>query len=170
MVFTWGIIIILALGVISGYQRGFVSVVMSLLAYIVAWLIATIFSQTLAEFLFHAFTSSSSVAVPIPRMLSGVVFLVLFSISYSVVRRIGRDLNLITRLPVIHSVNALVGAAINFIVRYLLLFLVLNILLLFPNQWIQTQYQTSPVAQNIVKNTPVMSKQLLQSWQQHHGD
>lgn len=170
MVFTWGIIIILALGLISGYQRGFVSVVMSLLAYIVAWLIATIFSQTLAEFLFHAFTSSNSSAVPIPRMLSGVVFFVLFSVAYSVVRRVGRDLNLITRLPLIHSVNALVGAALNFIVRYLLIFLVLNLLLLFPNQWIHVQYQNSPVAQNIVKKTPVMSKQLISSWQQHQDN
>ncbi|GAX08890.1 colicin V production protein [Secundilactobacillus silagincola] len=169
MIFTWGIIIILALGLISGYQRGFVAVVISLLAYIVAWVVATIFSQTLANFLFHAFTSSNSVTVPVPRMLSGLVFFVLFSFAYSVIRRIGRDLNLITRLPLIHSVNALIGAALNFIVRYLLIFLVLNILLLFPNEWIQSQYQASPVAQNIVKNTPVMSKQLIQSWQQHHG-
>lgn len=170
MIFTWGIIIILALGLISGYQRGFVSVVMSLLAYVVAWIIATVFSQTLAEFLFHAFTSANSAAVPIPRMLSGIVFLVLFSLSYSVVRHIGRDLNLITRLPVIHSFNALIGAALNFVVRYLLIFLVLNILLLFPNQWVRSQYQASPVSQNIVKNTPVMSKQLIQSWQQHHDE
>ncbi|GAX01022.1 CvpA family protein [Secundilactobacillus silagei] len=168
MVFTWGIIIILALGLISGYRRGFVSVLMSLIAYILAWIVAAIFSQTLAQFLFHTFTSVNT-AVPMPRMLSGIVFTVLFGLTYSVIRHLGRDLNLITRLPVIHTVNALAGAAINFIVRYLLLFLVLNILLLFPNQWIQTQYQTSPVAQKIVKKTPVMSKQLIRTWQQHNN-
>ncbi|MCH5462120.1 CvpA family protein [Lactobacillus sp. LC28-10] len=168
MVFTWGIIIILALGLISGYRRGFVSVVMSLLAYIVAWLIATIFSQTLAEFLFQSVTSTNSSAIATPRMLSGVVFFILFGLAYSIVRHIGRKLNLITRLPLIHSVNALVGAALNFIVRYLLIFLVLNLLLLFSNQWIKTQYQNSPIAQDIVKNTPVMSKQLIQSWQQNN--
>ncbi|GAX00350.1 CvpA family protein [Secundilactobacillus mixtipabuli] len=170
MIFSWGIIIILALGLMSGYRRGFVSVVMSLLAYIIAWLIATIFSQALAEFLFHAFTSSNSAMIPIPRMLSGGVFFVLFGLAYSIVRRIGRDMNMITRLPVIHSVNALVGAFLNFIVRYLLIFLVLNLLLLFPNQWIQTQYQDSPIAQNIVKNTPVMSKEFIQMWQSHQTE
>ncbi|WP_369404686.1 CvpA family protein [Secundilactobacillus odoratitofui] len=81
------------------------------------------------------------------------------------VRHVGRDLNLITRLPLIHSVNALLGAATSFIVRYLLIFLILNILLLFPSQWVQQQYQVSSIAQSIVKKTPVMSKQLMKQWQ-----
>lgn len=165
MIFTWGIIIILALGLISGYRSGFVTVVMSLLAYIIAWLLATVFSQKLAEILFSTFTSVNTSTVAMPRMLTGTVFFVLFSICYTLVRHVGRDLNLITRLPLIHSVNALLGAATSFIVRYLLIFLILNILLLFPSQWVQQQYQVSSIAQSIVKKTPVMSKQLMKQWQ-----
>ncbi|WP_173021248.1 CvpA family protein [Secundilactobacillus folii] len=166
MIFSIVILIILLLGIISGFRRGFVGVVMSLLAYIIAWIVAALFSQPVAKFLFQAFTSNHNVLVVVPRLLSGIVFFVLFSIAYGIVRRIGRDINMVTKLPVIHSVNALLGAAINLIVRYLLIFLVLNVLILFPSEWIQEQYQASPVAQTMVKKTPIMTKILLRDWQE----
>lgn len=166
MIFTWGIIIILALGLISGYRSGLVSVVFSLLAYILAWLLAMLLSDKLAEVLFNMFTSNTIAhAASTPHILTGSVFFVIFSICYTLIRHVGRDLNIITRLPIIHTANALLGAGVNFIVRYLLIFLILTVLTLFPNTWVQQQYHTSNIAQLIVKQTPVLSKQLLDKWQ-----
>lgn len=165
MIFTWVILILLALGVFSGYRRGFVAVLMSLIAYIVAWLVAMLLSQPVAQFLYQTFSSNHDSTILVPHLLSGLVFLVLFSVVYGIVRRIGRSLNLITKLPVIHLANALLGAAINFVVRYLLIFLTLNILLLFPSEWIHSQYANSQISQSIVKDTPIMSKQIIQNWQ-----
>ncbi|ANZ61662.1 hypothetical protein AYR62_03735 [Secundilactobacillus paracollinoides] len=166
MIYTWVIILILALGLISGYRSGFVTMLVRLVAYAIAWLLTMAFSDKLAQLLYSAVTNGSTAStITVPRAFSGILFFVMFSVIYGIVRRIGSDLNIITRLPLIHQANALLGAAISFIIRYLFIFLVLNVLLLFSTTWTTSQYQNSSLAQTIVKKTPVVSGQLYRQWQ-----
>lgn len=166
MVYTLVIILILALGLISGYRHGFVIMLVRLVAYAIAWLLTMAFSDKIATWLYSAFTNGSTTStVTVPRVFSGVLFFIMFSIIYAIVRRIGRDINMITRLPIIHQANALLGAVISLVIRYLFIFLVLNVLLLVPTTWTTAQYQNSSLAQTIVKKTPVVSEQLYQQWQ-----
>jgi len=71
-------------------------------------------------------------------------------------------------LPVIHQVNSLAGGLINLVIRYVVIFLTLNLLILLPIQGFQNSYQASPVAQWIVKQTPVLSKQVFTWWLTEH--
>lgn len=168
MIFTWLIIIILALGLIQGYHSGFVAVFIHLVAYVLAWIIAMLFANKLADVAYSLYTAkigTGSQFFTVPRALTGTIFFALFSVTYGIIRHIGKDLNMITKLPVVHLTNALLGAATSFLLRYLLIFLLLNVITLFPSTWIQHQYQTSVIAQQMVKQTPLMSKQLYRLWQ-----
>ncbi|KRO04270.1 hypothetical protein IV54_GL001518 [Levilactobacillus paucivorans] len=60
--------------------------------------------------------------------------------------------------------NGLGGGLINLVVRYVVIFLVLNLLILLPMTTFQNSYQASPVAQWIVKETPLLSERLVHWW------
>lgn len=94
----------------------------------------------------------------------------LFGIVWRIVRGLSNLLSPLTRLPIIHQLNSLLGGAADFIIKYLFIFIVLNFLLILPSQSIQDQYQQSPVSQWIVKKTPILSDKMIQIWNQHSSE
>jgi len=167
-----GILLILGFGFHRGYRRGLVLQVLTTVGYLIVWLIARVGARPLAtglgQFVGSLSLNSSASAVTASQsssfFLNGIAFSAILTVGYFVVRRVSYVLNKVTWLPVIHQVNSLAGGLINLVIRYVIIFLILNLLILLPNTSFQQSYHASPVAQWIVKQTPVLSKQVLQWW------
>lgn len=165
MILSVGVIAILILGLVWGFHTGFVLQLITLLVYAFSGLIAIGLSTPTASFLYGLYRAVQPATTTIPRLWIVIAFGVIFIIASLLLWRLGRILNLITKLPVIHFLNGVLGAFVGLVVRYLLVFIILNILILIPSTWIQQQYHASSLSQTIVTQTPVISNQLFNWWQ-----
>lgn len=176
MVLSLIILAILFLGFRRGYRRGLVLQVISTIGYILVWVVARIGAKPLAsgvgQFVGNLSLNSSVSAVTAGEsssfFLNGLAFSAILTVGYFIVHKLAYSLNRVTWLPVIHQVNSLAGGLINLVVRYVVIFLTLNLLILLPIQSFQNNYQASPVAQWIVKQTPVLSKRVFNWWLTEH--
>lgn len=172
MILNIGIGVLLAWGFYRGFHRGLVLQFCLTVGYLVVWLAARFGARPLAEglsqFVGNLSLDSSLSLVTASQsshfFLNGLAFSAILTVGYFLVRRIARGLNRITWLPVIHQVNSLVGGLINVMIRYVIIFLALNLLILLPVTSFQTAYQASDVAQWIVKKTPGLSHQIYDWW------
>ena len=176
VVLSLGILLVLWLGFHRGYRRGLVLQVLLSLGYLVVWLVARVGARPLASGLgqfvgslpLNATVSPVAVSRSSSFFLNGLAFSAILTVGYFVIRRLAYGLNRVTWLPVIHQVNSLAGGFINLAIRYVLIFLILNLLILLPSTSFQHSYQASPVAQWIVKQTPLLSKRVLHWWLVEH--
>lgn len=170
------ILVILIFGFRRGYRRGLVLQVLNTIGYIVVWIAARVFAKPLAtgigQFIGNLSLNSSASAVTAAQsssfFLNGLAFSAILTVGFFIVHRIAYGVNKVTWLPVIHQVNSLAGGFINLVIRYVVIFLILNLMILLPVKGFQDSYQTSPVAQWIVKQTPVLSKQVYSWWLIEH--
>jgi len=168
-----GIILVLAWGFWRGYRRGLVLQALTTIGYLAVWLIARVVAQPLASGISGMFSggtqlnqSAGTVAANDAGafFLNGLVFSSILTIGYFIVRHFARRVNRITRIPVLHQVNALLGGTINLVIRYVVVFIILNLLILLPIDSFQRRYDTAPVAQWIVKKTPGLSTEIHHWW------
>ena len=176
MVLSLLILAILVLGFRRGYRRGLVLQLIKTVGYLIVWVIARFGAKPLAagigQFIGKVSLNSSVSAVTASQsssfFLNGLAFSAILTVGYFIVRRVAYGINKVTWLPVIHQVTSLAGGLINLVIRYVVIFLTLNLLILLPNTSFQTSYQQSPVAQWIVKKTPFLSKQVYNWWLTEH--
>lgn len=170
------ILIILIFGFRRGYRRGLVLQVLNTIGYIVVWVAARFLAKPLAtgigQFIGNLSLNSSASAVTAAQsssfFLNGLAFSAILTVGFFIVHRIAYGVNKVTWLPVIYQVNSLAGGLINLVIRYVVIFLILNLMILLPVKGFQDSYQASPVAQWIVKQTPVLSKQVYHWWLTEH--
>jgi len=166
------ILAILIFGFRRGYRRGLVLQVLTTIGYLVVWIVARVGAKPLAagigQFVGNLSLDSSVSAVAASQsssfFLNGLAFSAILTVGYFIVHRVAYGLNKVTWLPVIHQVNSLAGGLINLVIRYVVIFLTLNLLILVPISGFQSSYQSSSVAQWIVKQTPVLSKRVFNWW------
>jgi uncharacterized membrane protein required for colicin V production len=169
MVFSIGIILILIFGFLHGLSKGFVAEVLSLIGFVLATFVSIIGTSPIADAINNAiFQGSDNQTAKV--IVKWVIFALLFGIVWRIVRGLSNLLSPLTRLPIIHQLNSLLGGAADFIIKYLFIFILLNFLLILPSQSIQDQYQQSPVSQWIVKKTPILSDKMIQIWNQHSSE
>lgn len=169
MVFSIGIILILIFGFLHGLSKGFVAEVLSLIGFVLATFVSIIGTSPIADVINNAILQGSDNETA-QVIVKWVIFVLLFGIVWRIVRGLSNLLSPLTRLPIIHQLNSLLGGAADFIIKYLFIFIVLNFLLILPSQSIQDQYQQSPVSQWIVKKTPILSDKMIQIWNQHSSE
>ncbi|WP_203641744.1 CvpA family protein [Levilactobacillus andaensis] len=166
------ILAILIFGFRRGYRRGLVLQILTTIGYLVVWIVARFGAKPLAtgigQFVGNLSLDSSVSAVAASQsssfFLNGLAFSAILTVGYFIVHRVAYALNKVTWLPVIHQVNSLAGGLINLVIRYVVIFLTLNLLILVPISGFQSSYQSSSVAQWIVKQTPVLSKRVFNWW------
>ncbi|MFD1456028.1 CvpA family protein [Levilactobacillus lanxiensis] len=176
MVLSLIILAVLIFGFRRGYRRGLVLQIISTIGYLIVWIIARLGAKPLAsgvgQFVGNLSLNSSASAVTAAEsssfFLNGLAFSAILTVGFFIVRKLAYGINKVTWLPVIHQVNSLAGGLINLVIRYVVIFLTLNLLILLPIQGFQNSYQASPVAQWIVKQTPVLSKQVFTWWLTEH--
>lgn len=163
MILNMIILLILAIGFLTGWRKGFVVEVLNLIGFIASMTAGVLFTGPIAAFV-NQFIDRSGGSNSAHLMIKLFIFVVLFSLVWQVIRILRRVLNPVTKLPLINQANAILGGGINLITKYLVIFVMLNVLILLPSQGIQNQYQQSAVSQWIVRQTPVLSEKLANFW------
>ena len=95
---------------------------------------------------------------------NGIAFAIIFFGTKIILQIVASMLDFVANLPVLRSINKILGAVLGFIEVYLVTFLVLFILALVPIGTIQTYIKSSFLATLIVEHTPYLSNALKSLW------
>lgn len=171
MVLTTFIILILIGCFINGRRRGLLMMALYTGTYIVSWLIARSGAQLVGGFLSNFLPDVSQGAEYSKILLksadnntffyNGIAFLVIFTVVSILCHWGINRLRWIKRLPIIGTVDQLAGGTLSFVIGYIVIFVVLAVLQLWPAGWWQTQMSSSGLAQFIINQTPGLAQLVL---------
>lgn len=168
------VLVFLILGFLTGLRRGFILQLLHLTGYIIAYIIAYIYYDDLAQKLswipypnfganttLKLLTGSSNIREAFYR---AIAFIIIFFLVKIVLRFIGRTLHFIAQLPVLKQLNLWAGGILGFSEVYLIVFILLYIAALIPMAAVQNSLEHSILAGAIVNHTPILSGQIKQLW------
>lgn len=171
------ILLVLAIGFYTGMKRGLALQIVYTVGYFCVYLIAKTFYKSLASklTLYVPYPSptaetklvlfNQNVTLDLDQAFYGAVaFLVILFLGWLIVRFLAVFVHGLTFVPIIKQANGLAGGILSFLVMYVGVFLVLMMVSMIPTESIQTQFKNSGLAQFIVKDTPVFSKQIYHLW------
>ncbi|WP_164668429.1 CvpA family protein [Virgibacillus doumboii] len=175
------LVILLLFGFFVGLKRGFVLQAFHLLGFIAAFILAALYydqlSPRLALWIPYPELENNSAwadfleALPLEgAFYNAIAFAIIFFAAKIILQIIASMLDFVADLPILHSVNKLLGAILGFVEVYLLIFIVLYILALTPLGGIQTWINDSSVALFIIEKTPFLSEEIRSLWFTHVDD
>ncbi len=175
--FTFIIIVLLALGFYFGYRRGLALQIIRLLGMIIAFVLSSMLYRPLSDILemiipFPSIQPGSQLAIYSEELsfyISDAFYNVLAFVVISVlVLLIANLLTVLVRpvmyYPFLKEFNGVLGGILNLIATYIIIFVILFILSLIPIEWIQQQFVNSPLAYWIVTQTPLLSTYVTENW------
>ncbi|MEY8442329.1 CvpA family protein [Lactobacillaceae bacterium 24-114] len=171
MILSTIIILIFIASLIHGYRRGFISMVVSIFTYFFAFVGAKIISPIFASGLVRFFptiehgTPYTSIGTSnlTTFFYNGISFIICFAILTIIIRMVLRRLNWFSKLPILGTIDRWIGALLNFLVVYILIYILLVVFQLYPAEWWQLQFANSEIAQLIIKNTPTWAQLIVNS-------
>ncbi|WP_099158706.1 CvpA family protein [Virgibacillus ndiopensis] len=169
------LVLLLIFGCLIGLKRGFILQVFHLVGFIVAFIVAAIYYDELASNLalwipYPELSGESSWAaflqsLPLENAFyNAIAFAIIFFAVKIVLQIIASMLDFVAELPILHSINKILGAVLGFIEVYLLIFIILYIMALTPVSGIQSWINDSSVALFIIEHTPIFSEQIKDLW------
>ena len=169
------ILVIFIFGFLRGLKRGFVLQLMHLVSFIISFIVAVLFFRDLASHLsmwipYPDLGDDSSWGVFLSSMplenafYNAISFAVIFFATKIILQIIASMLDSVARLPVLRSINKLLGAVLGFIEVYFVMFIILFILALVPIASIQTYISSSLLATLIIEHTPFLSNAVKSLW------
>lgn len=172
---TFIIILLLLFGFLMGLKRGLVLQVLHFVGFIVAFIMAAVYYDDVASKLaiwipYPNSTDTSSWAqflqsMPVERAFyNAISFAVIFFAVKIIVQIIASMLDFVASLPILNSVNKLLGALFGFLEVYLILFIVLYILVLTPIEAVQHWINQSSLALFMIEKTPFLSGKIQDLW------
>lgn len=169
------ILFIFVIGFFIGLKRGLILQIIHLTGFIIAFILAATYYDNLAPKL--------TLWIPYPNLGNGTPFefildghnveqayyraIAFAGIFFAVkifLQIIGAMLDFIAHIPILKQLNIWAGGILGLIEVYLLTFIILYILALFPIEFIQAPLNDSAFAQAIVNHTPIFSKQIKEMW------
>ncbi|WP_240374656.1 CvpA family protein [Bacillus piscicola] len=171
------ILLILCVSFFVGLRRGFILQLIHFVSFFAALLIAFFFYRDLAEYL--------RLWLPYPKIPSnedgvismvmdsfnmesvyyaGISFFLLFFVSKILLQIIGSMLDVVTRIPILKTVNRWLGALLGLAEVYLILFILLITAALLPIEFLQRAIDNSWLANVMIKHTPFLSDWLKNLW------
>lgn len=153
------LLIILAYGTLKGFTRGGVLQLFSLIGFVVALIVARIYSSDLGNIISTIIPSSDPAtdSAVWTMFYNAIGFTLLFFLVQLIIRKIASMLNLFTKLPVIGFLNRIMGAVLGFVQLYLVSFVILILLLLTPIGNTKELIEESSLAMYMFNSTPVLS-------------
>ncbi|EKB55232.1 MULTISPECIES: CvpA family protein [Facklamia] len=168
--FSLLVIIILALAFYAGYRRGLVMQAVRLIGYLISFVLANFYFQPLSHWLemfipFPAVRADTNLALYSEAesffvdqiFYRCLTFLLIWLIGWLLTNLMSSFLTKLSYYSVLNIVNRLLGGAINFLVAYFIVFMVLFLLSLMPIEFIQQQFVNHPLLFWIVDATPLLA-------------
>lgn len=169
------IVLLLIFGLVMGLKRGFILQVFHLVGFIISFVIAVIYYKELAPHLslwipYPEFSEEGALALFLQALpletgfYNAISFAIIFFGAKIILQIIASMLDFVAELPVLHSINRLLGAVLGFLEIYLILFILLYIFALTPITGIQAAINNSSVAMFMIEKTPFLSEALKNLW------
>lgn len=169
------LVLLLVFGFLMGLKRGFILQLFHLIGFIVAFIVAVLYYKPLGENFalwipYPGSTNDGALssfldALPLEQgFYNAISFAVIFFGVKIILQIIATMLDFVAALPVLHTVNRLLGAVLGFIEVYVIVFILLFILALVPLDFAETWINDSSIAQMIIEHTPVLSKKIVDLW------
>lgn len=169
------ILLLLIIGFFIGLRRGLILQLIHLLGFILAYLAAYAYYDNLAPKL--------RLWIPYPTGLNNsqifgglghtalqstfynaIAFIIIFIAVKIVVQIIGSMIDFLANLPILGTINRILGAIFGFVEIYLILFLLLYVGELTPIAGIKSAIDHSGVAQYMIQHTPIFSEKIKELW------
>ncbi len=169
------IIVLLLLGILIGLKRGFILQIFHLFGFATALVVATYYYDKLAPHLVlwvpYPELANDSMwahflqALPLEKgYYNAIAFAIIFFAVRIGLQIIASMLDFVAALPILNSINRILGALLGFIEIYLLIFIILFILALTPLSFIQSWINDSRIALMMIENTPILSEKIKSLW------
>lgn len=168
------ILVILIVGILVGGRRGFVVQAIHMFGFIIAIIVALFYYKSLAQkFLlwipYPGFAESATstlelIGLDVDRTFYRIIaFALIFFATKLVLQIIGSMLDFLKYLPILGSINRLLGAVLGLVECYFLLFIALYVLALLPLEGLQVRLDNSFITGLMLEHTPIISS-LFQNW------
>lgn len=168
------ILIIFAASLIVGGKRGFVVQAINLFSFVIALIVAYIYYKPLAQKFvlwipYPGFTEDATMtlvldSLDVDRTFYRVIaFAIIFFTVKIALQIVGSMFDFLTYLPILGSINRILGAVLGFVEFYFLLFIALYVLALLPIEGLQTILDSSILTGLILEHTPIITS-VFQNW------
>ncbi|MBM7555019.1 CvpA family protein [Thalassobacillus pellis] len=172
------LIILLIFGILNGLRRGFILQLFHIVGFIAAFVVAVLYYDTFADRLrlwipYPDLPEGTQWAIFLENLpletafYNAVAFALLFFAVKIIMQIIASMLDFVADLPILKTLNGLLGGLLGFIETYLILFLLLSLGALLPIAFVQNALDNSFIAQTIVEHTPMFTEQLKKIWFEH---
>ncbi len=168
------IIILLVFGFFIGLRRGFILQAIHLVSFFIAFIIAAIYYDDLAEklilwipypnfdnevisFVFDAINAETA-------YYNGVSFVIIFFAIKILLQVIGTMLDFLANIPIIKQLNVWAGSILGFLEMYLIIFVLLYIGSTVPIGFVQQTIEQSFMATFIIEHTPILTQKIQELW------
>lgn len=169
------ILLILLAKFFVGLRRGFVLQFFHLISFFGSLIVAFLFFGPFADYLrlwlpYPQFLDGGNGGMMIPEFslesvyYNGIAFAILFFATRILLRMIASLLDFVRYLPIVRTLNNLLGAVLGFIEGYLIVFVLLLVAAIIPVEAVQDTIAGSAVARLIIEQTPFLSQWLPDVW------
>src|SRR5699024_5876536 len=169
------ILFVLIFGFFMGLKRGFVLQLMHLVGFIISFVVASLYFRKLASHLalwipYPELSSDNVWAVFLNSMplenafYNAIAFAIIFFSTKIILQIIASMLDFVANIPVLRSINKILGAALCFVEVYIITFIILFICALLPVEALQVKLKSSFLATLIVEHTPILSAAMKNMW------
>lgn len=167
------LLVILVFGIFMGLNRGFILQFFHLIGFIGAFIIAALFYDDLAaelelwvpyqELSSHELWPDFLQGLPLETAFYTIIsFALIFFAAKIVLQILAAMLDFVASIPLISSVNKVLGGVLGFLEVYLIVFVVLFVLALTPVELIQSWINNSSLALFMLEETPYFSSKLFE--------
>ncbi len=168
------LIIIFIASLLVGLKRGFIVQAIHLTSFFIALIVAYIYYKPLAEKFvlwvpYPGFSEDASMTLildtlDVDRTFYRIIaFAVIFFAVKIALQILGSVFDFLTYLPILNSINRLLGAGLCFIEFYFLLFIAMYVLAMVPIETVQSFMGSSIIANLMLEHTPILTG-MFQDW------
>lgn len=168
------LIIIFIASLLVGLKRGFIVQAIHLTSFFIALIVAYIYYKPLAEKFvlwvpYPGISEDTSMTLildtlDVDRTFYRIIaFAVIFFAVKIALQILGSIFDFLTYLPILNSINRLLGAILCFIEFYFILFIAMYVLAMLPIEVIQSFLGSSIIANLMLEHTPILTG-MFQDW------